>query len=395
MPTQMRRRETHTALSLFSGAGGLDLGVMQAGFNILACIEIDPHCCETLRAAAMRERWKTRVIEGDIRAVDPETLMGELSLKPGEIDLLCGGSPCQAFSQIGKRGFLDDERGLLLFEFIRFAEVFRPKAILIEQVKGLLNAPDQAGKRGGVYNMLVEKLKALGHEPRMRVIKAAQYGVPQMRERVFIVSTEAKARFEFPEPTHGDKKQQAQTLFPLLPYTTAGEVLQGLEKPLPDSENQPEDSHMDVTPKGDRYRIHGVPEGSHLARELHLPAEQRCNLTKKDTTKFRRLHRGQPSNTLRCGEIFFHPTEDRYLTPREYMRLHGYPDSYFLKGPIRGRSGRVRHLDQHRQVANSVPPPVALTIAEAIRKALEFSETGPKIRARRKSSTPSQEFALV
>ena len=225
MPTQMRRRETHTALSLFSGAGGLDLGVMQAGFNILACIEIDPHCCETLRAAAMRERWKTRVIEGDIRAVDPETLMGELSLKPGEIDLLCGGSPCQAFSQIGKRGFLDDERGLLLFEFIRFAEVFRPKAILIEQVKGLLNAPDQAGKRGGVYNMLVEKLKALGHEPRMRVIKAAQYGVPQMRERVFIVSTEAKARFEFPEPTHGDKKQQAQTLFPLLPYTTAGEVL--------------------------------------------------------------------------------------------------------------------------------------------------------------------------
>jgi DNA (cytosine-5)-methyltransferase 1 len=368
----------------------MDIGVMQAGFDILACIEIDPHCCDTLRDAAARERRNTRVIEDDIRSVDPATLMNELSLEPGELDLLCGGSPCQSFSQIGKRQFLDDERGMLLFEFIRFAGVFKPKAIMIEQVKGLLNSPDQEGKPGGVYALLVAKLEALGYEPRMRTIKAVQYGVSQMRERVFIVSVRDDVRFEFPEPTHGDPKKQAHTLFPLLPYVTVGEALKGLGKPAPYGSFQPDDSHIDITPLGDRRRIHGVPEGSHLAKELHLPADQRCNLTKKDTTKFRRLSRGEPSNTLRCGEIFFHPTEDRYLTPREYLRIHGYPDTYLLKGPIRGRSGRVRHLDQHRQVANSVPPPLAHLLAEAIRNALSAAELQPATKALGFSSSSAQ-----
>ncbi len=349
----------------------MDMGVTQAGFNVLACIEIDPHCITTLRQAVISERRTTLIIEDDIRAVDPEILRYKLWLEAGELDLLYGGSPCQAFSQIGKRGCLEDERGMLLFEFVRFAEIFKPKVIMIEQVKGLLNAPDQAGKKGGVYELLIAQLKALGYTPKMKVINAAHYGVPQIRQRVFIVATTNKMPFEFPEPTHEDPKKQDYTLFPLQTFQTVGEALIGLNNPIPMEGYQPNDSHFDITPSGDRRRIHGVPEGSHLAKELHLPAEQRCNLTKKDTTKFRRLHRNELSNTLRGGEIFFHPTEDRYLTPREYMRLHGYPDTYLLKGPIRGRSGRVRHLDQHRQVANSVPPPVARVISEAIKKTLE------------------------
>lgn len=203
----------------------MDIGVQQAGFDVLACIEIDPHCCATLRDAAKRECRSTRVFEADIRTIDPKNLMRELLLEPGELDLLCGGSPCQSFSQIGKRECLEDERGMLLFEFIRFAETFRPKAIMLEQVKGLLNAPDKAGIIGGVYSLLISKLKALGYEPKMRVIKAAQYGVAQMRERVFIVSTINSAHFEFPEPTRGDPKEQMQTLFPLLPYATVREAL--------------------------------------------------------------------------------------------------------------------------------------------------------------------------
>ncbi len=384
----LRGSETKTALSLFSGAGGLDVGVLQAGFDVLACIEIDPHCCATLRDAAKRESRSTRILEKDIRTIDPKSLMRELLLEPGELDLLCGGSPCQSFSQIGKRECLEDERGMLLFEFIRFAESFKPKAIMLEQVKGLLNAPDKAGVVGGVYSLLVAKLEALGYEPKMRVIKATQYGVAQMRERVFIVSTMDGAHFEFPEPTRGDPKKELYTLFPLPPYATVREALGGIGKPIPNNGHQPDDSHVDITPAGDRRRIHGVPEGSHLAKELHLPAEQRCNLTKKDTTKFRRLSWSEPSNTLRCGEIFFHPSEDRYLTPREYMRLHGYPDTYLLKGPIRGRSGRVRHLDQHRQVANSVPPPVARAIAEAIKEALDACQRGPTHLGRKRQYPP-------
>jgi DNA (cytosine-5)-methyltransferase 1 len=382
-----------TAVSLFSGAGGMDVGIMQAGFEVLACVEVDPHCCETLRAAATREKRKTFVLEDDIRTVEPENLMQFLGLKAGELDLLCGGPPCQAFSQIGKRQALEDERGMLLFEMVRFAKVFRPKAILIEQVKGLLTAQTPDGKVGGVFEKLLDDLQDLDYVPKWKVILAADYGVPQLRQRVFIVATEKPNGFEFPPPTHGHGKQTV-SLFPLPPYRTVGDALEGLSEPLPIKSYQPEDSHLDVTPEGDRRRIHGVPEGSHLAKELHLPAEQRCNLTKKDTTKFKRLSRLEPSNTLRCGEIFFHPLEDRYLTPREYMRIHGYPDDYLLKGPIRGRSGRVRSLDQHRQVANSVPPPLAYVLAKSIRRTIEC-QNSLRSSATQSATTPKKRRATV
>jgi DNA (cytosine-5)-methyltransferase 1 len=361
------------ALSLFSGAGGIDIGITQAGFEVMACVEIDPNACETLRAAVIREKRGTLVIEADIRTIDPEELMCQLNLEPGSLDLLCGGPPCQAFSQIGKQNSISDERGMLLFEMIRFAEVFRPKSIMIEQVKGVMTAKDEHGKRGGVYEQLLSQLKSLGYSIFTQVLLAADYGVPQLRERVFIVAGRNKAfEFQFPQPTHRPPYELQLLNYHLPTYITVGEALKGLGQPVAKAENvQPVNSHFDVTPAGDRRRINGVPEGSWLSSQTHLPAEQLCNLGKKDTTKFRRLSTKEPSLTLRCGEIFFHPSDNRILTPREYMRIHGYPDDYILKGPIRSRSGRVRHLDQHRQVANSVPPPVAKAIAEEIKKALE------------------------
>ena len=128
------------ALSLFSGAGGMDIGVKKAGFDILAEIELDQYCCQTLRAACEQEKRKTLVIENDIRKIDPQELMKELNIKSRELDLLFGGPPCQPFSLAGKQNSLNDIRGPLLFEIIRFAEAFKPKVIFLEQVKGLLSA---------------------------------------------------------------------------------------------------------------------------------------------------------------------------------------------------------------------------------------------------------------
>lgn len=358
-----------TAISLFSGAGGMDIGVQQAGFDILACCEIDKHCCETLRENIKRGQRNTVVYEGDIKTFTPNQMLDDLHIQAGEVDLLFGGPPCQAFSQIGKQRSMLDERGELLFEMVRYVKVIQPRAIMIEQVKGLLTAKDLEGKRGGVFEQLIRELELLDYVPKWRIMLAADYGVAQMRERVFIVATKKPNGFQFPDPTNGKQSDMAN-LFGLPPYKTVGEALAGLGEPVlkNDSSLIPDDSHYDVTPRRDRERIHGVPEGKNLSSQTHLPKEQIGGLTKKDTTKFLRLDRNKPSNTLRGGEIFYHPIEDRYLTPREYMRIHGYPDNYVLRGPIRGRTGTVKDLDQHRQIGNSVPPPLAKAVATKIKE---------------------------
>lgn len=359
------------AVSLFSGAGGMDIGIKKAGFNVVAEIEIDKYCCQTLREAQKRENTNTVVIEEDIRKITPENFCNELNIKPTQIDLLFGGPPCQPFSLAGKQNGLNDDRGSLLFEIIRFAEYMKPKVILLEQVKGLLSAKDNSGKRGGVFNLFLEKLEQIGYIPKWQVCCAADFGIPQMRERVFVVATFGHNGFSFPERTH-IPQDEYPNLFGLKPYTTVGEALSGLGKPSPKIPKTTfqtrEDGHVDVTPERDRERISQVPEGSYLAAQTHLDKKIRGNLLPKDTTKYLRLDRKKPSNTLRCGEIFFHPVENRYLTPREYMRIHGYDDSYILVGPIRSRTGSVKDLDQHRQVANSVPPPLAYVMGEKIRR---------------------------
>lgn len=343
------------------------MGVAAAGFNVLACVELDKHCCDTLKANRS-ESHQPRVIEGDIRNIDPHDVLSAVSLSPSKLDLLCGGPPCQSFSQIGKQAALNDPRGMLLFEMIKFVEAMRPRALMIEQVKGLRTARGLRGERGDVFEMLLAKLSALGYKTHWKVLNAADYGVPQLRQRLFIVATAEGEHFEFPQPSHWP--EGAPALFPDATHSTVAAALADLGDPVLKNGSVPPDSHVDVTPAGDRRRITGVPEGEWLSAQLHLPAAQRGRLSRKDTTKFRRLAWKKPSLTLRCGEIFFHPEQDRYLTPRECLALHGYPEEYVLRGPVRGRSGTVKNLDQHRQVANSVPPPLAEVIARAVRAIL-------------------------
>ena len=360
---------SHTAVSLFSGCGGLDLGVAAAGFNVLASVEIDRHAVSTLQAWTDQLPYSHRTYHQDITELDPAQLMLDVGLVPGELDLLVGGPPCQSFSGIGFRRGLEDARGLLLFEMARFAAVLRPRAILIEQVKGLINFTTSAGQK--VLDLLRDELHELGYETWWQLLPAADYGVPQKRERVLIVAMRTTDRFSFPNPTHAEGSTAAKSYGLLKPHETVGDALTELPAPTLKGAEPIDPNHVDVTPERDRERISRVPEGDWLARQLHLPPELRCNLTRKDTTKYRRLHRSAPSLTLRCGEIHYHPVEDRYLTPREYLRIHGYPDWFTLFGPIRSRTGTVRDLDQHRQVANSVPPPLARVVADRIRAALE------------------------
>lgn len=363
-----------TSISLFSGIGGLDEGLHNAGFTPLFCSEIDVHAHESLKNWCDR-RSVTPILNTDINEINPRALKKKLKLNVGDLDLLAGGPPCQSFSLIGKRKSLDDDRGLLLYKMIEFAKVFEPKAVLIEQVKGLLSAKGADGVSGSALTSIISDLEDIGYSVDFNVLRAADYGVPQLRDRVFIVGTKNRVPFEYPTPTHFDPKKQSRQsdIFSeeRLPYISVNDAIGDLPSPVLKGTIEKIPSHLDITPPRDRERINGVPEGECLARQLHLSADQRQRLNpEKDTTKFRRLAWSLPALTLRGGEAFYHPDENRYLTPREYLRLHGFPDSHLLSGPIRARSGTVRNLDQHRQVANAVPPPLAEAMGKAIFYAL-------------------------
>lgn len=332
------------ALSLFSGAGGMDLGVDGAGFRTVCAVESDRHCVSTLDRNASACKTVSRV---DVRAVHPDGLMHALSMKRGDLALLHGGPPCQPWSQMGTRSGLSDPLGALVFQMARFAAAFRPAAVLVEQVPAFADA--QATRRATVLDMLRQEFHRSGYEVHFAVLNAADHGVPQRRRRAILVCLPAGQAYRFPDARK-------------TPRTTVGDAIDGVRR---DTAN-----HVDVTPERDRQRISFVPEGMWLSKTPNVPKDVLGRLTRKDSTKFRRLDRSQLSPTLRCGEAMYHPIEDRYITPREAARIQGFPDSHVFVGPVRGRTGSVSNLDQHRQVANAVPPPLAKSVAATVKSAL-------------------------
>jgi DNA (cytosine-5)-methyltransferase 1 len=216
-----------TAISIFSGAGGMDLGFLQAGFNVRLAIEIDPSCCDTLR----QNLKDTVILEGDINSISPEEICAQSGLAPGEIDCIFGGPPCQSFSLAGRREGTNDERGRLVFRFIELVRSLRPKTFVLENVKGMVNW------QGGIVLREIENMFAHPLDTGERyvvqhsVLNAADYGVPQNRERVFVVGTRLAKPFEFPAPSHSSKASGE-----LKKYVTVGEALHGLPNADPPSE---------------------------------------------------------------------------------------------------------------------------------------------------------------
>ena len=358
-------------VSLFSGAGGLDEGLHRAGFTPLFCCEIDKHARESLANWAIARNISPKIWD-DINTLDPANLLSQIRMKKGELPLLVGGPPCQSFSLIGKRRSLEDARGLLFYKMLEFADVLRPQVVLIEQVKGLRSAKGADGSAGGALRFMLGELQALGYNVEWQILRASNYGIPQHRDRLFIVATNC-GKSSFPQQTHFSiaEVEKGSLFNDLKPHVTLADVILDLPPPVRKGEIEEIPGHVDVTPQRDMERINGVPQGECLAKQLHLPESQRMRLNpSKDTTKFRRLAFELPSLTLRCGEAFYHPIENRYLTPREYMRIHTFSDDQTLAGPIRARTGTVKNLDQHRQVTNAVPPEMGKVLAIEIRDQL-------------------------
>ena len=197
-----RKEEKMRVISLFSGAGGLDIGFQRAGFETAVLLEKDAACCRTLR----KNLPDTPIIEGDINDVTTDRILRTAKLKPLEAALVIGGPPCQSFSLAGRRMGLNDPRGRLVLEFIRVVREALPVGFVMENVKGLVNW--EGGKAlDAIVNEATEPIsyggKTYQYQVKYQVLNAADYGVPQFRERIFIVGNRIQKEFAFPKKTHG------------------------------------------------------------------------------------------------------------------------------------------------------------------------------------------------
>lgn len=210
-------------ISLFSGAGGFDIGFEQAGFTTAVMVEMDPSCCATLRL----NRPSVPVINTDIREVTTAQMLAAAGLRVGEAAAVVGGPPCQSFSLAGKRMGMDDPRGRLVLEFVRVVREALPVAFVMENVKGMVNW--QGGKAmEAIMDEFKEPVIFEGKEYRYdvqwKVMNAANHGAPQFRERVILVGNRLGKRFEYPQPTHG---RPTNGLFDdqLKPYLTVEDAI--------------------------------------------------------------------------------------------------------------------------------------------------------------------------
>jgi DNA (cytosine-5)-methyltransferase 1 len=209
-------------ISLFSGAGGMDIGFREAGYDIAVAVEQDPSCCNTLR----KNCPELSVIEGDITQITTNEILKAGGLKPLQAALVIGGPPCQSFSLAGKRMGLNDKRGMLLLEFSRVVHESLPKAFVMENVKGMLNW-EKGNAIEAVMNEfkepIVYKGKKYSYDVSYQILNAADYGVSQFRERLFLIGNRIGKSFQFPKPTHAKGNNIEPDMFdqPTLFHKTA------------------------------------------------------------------------------------------------------------------------------------------------------------------------------
>lgn len=346
------------AISLFSGAGGLDYGFEAAGFSTGAAVEFDADCCGTLRANGRVNR--DGVIQRSVFEVPTAEMLEAAGRRAGDVDVLIGGPPCQPFSKSGywanggaKR--LGDPRSITLSAYLRVLEDARPRAFLLENVEGLA----YQGKDEGLRLLLdriadINRRTKSNYRPVFRVLNAADYGGPQRRKRAFIIASREGDTFVFPEPTHRDPDEEPTLLNAKLPaYRTAWDALADVG-PEPGEDLAMRGKWADLLPsipEGENYLFHTDRGGG---KPLFGWRRHFWNFLLK-------LAKSKPSWTLQAqpGPAVgpFH-WESRRLGVRELCRLMTFPDGLSFSGG--------RHSVQ-KQLGNAVVSVVAERLAREIR----------------------------
>lgn len=383
-------QDRFSLVSLFTGAGGLDCGLDTTGhFELLACVELEHQYCETLRLnreLGLFGQASTEIIEADLSTLDPTVLMEKLHISPGQLDVLVGGPPCQAFSTAGRRRSVADPRGTLLWDFLRFVEVLKPKVFLLENVRGLLSAalrhrpiaerPDKGGPEleadeipGSVVALWVEDLLKVDHSAyRLDCfeVNAVNYGAPQLRERAILIGNRLGHLIDFPQPTHA-MPTATGTAAGLRPFKTLGEALEGF------SEQEP--ILLDFSPRKKAYLAQVPPGGNWrtLPESIAKESMGRAFYAKGGRSGWwRRLSWDLPSPTVvtmpnHASTSMCHPEEVRVLSVGECARIQEFPDGWsFLGTP----------LEQYTQVGNAVPARLGMVAGKLIAERLTSQASG-------------------
>lgn len=355
----MTRMNKPTVISLFSGAGGIDFGFEAAKYRTAVTLDLDHDSCETIR---QNRSWP--VIESDIFGIEatPEKVLKRAGLKKAEADVLIAGPPCQPFSKSGywargEAGRLRDPRAATLDGFMKMVEGTLPRVFLLENVHGIAYSSRDEG-----IAFLIREIEAINrrtgskYQPESAVLNAAWFGVPQMRERFFMIASRDGKRFEFPAATHRPIGNDGPPLVGLPPYRTAWDALADV-KPSEDEALDVKGKWADLLPS--------IPEGSNYIWHTERGGGLRLFGWRRRYWSFLlKLAKDLPSWTIQAqpGPSVgpFH-WDNRRLSMRELCRLQTFPDNVV----VTGNRGSVQ-----RQVGNAVPSLLAEVLAREIRTQL-------------------------
>lgn len=391
----------YSMLDLFAGAGGLSQGLSQAGFHSLYANEIQKRYSQTFAL----NHPETLVDQRDIRRVDPQHIREKLGLRKGDLDLIAGGPPCQGFSINAPKRSSSDARNHLFKDYLRFVEEFQPKAVLIENVPGLVSF-----EGGLTLEAILTSLEKMGYHSDVRILYAPFFGIPQTRWRTIILGFRDGCPPEsaFPEPMRQAPARVNFTArfdgrnivtFPkkhVLPkYISVKEAIDDLPK-LRNGEAGPLAKPYGLDPQNDFQRV--LREGSkyvshheaarlskiNLERMKHIPpggnwTDIPVELLPKGMQRARRS-----DHTKRYGRVspdglastiltkcdphwgaYFHYSQDRAFTVREAARIQTFPDTYQFAGS---------RVEQYEQVGNAVPPLLAQAIGNCLAQTLGIAK---------------------
>lgn len=362
---------TPIAIDLFCGAGGLSLGLKEAGFKTCLGVEMDfvAYLTYTQNHRDIPVLWKDIK---EIKKINP--ILSKMDIKPKDVDLIAGGPPCQGFSLANKKTRNErNQKNDLVYDFLRIVEEVNPKTFLLENVTGITSLNNSS-----IFNNLINNFERLDYNVDFFILNSANYGVPQKRKRVFIVGSNGE-RIKKPNPTHGpDCRKNHITVkeatigdLPKLNPIQGSHIMKYTGDPKSEYQRKMRrncrrvyDHRITINSKKVKRRISFIPPGASLCdimNENMLPNDLKVICDHKSV--YRRLDPEKPSVTIGNFRkaMLIHPIEDRLLSLREASRLQSFPDKYRFSGSL---------SSMQQLIGNAVPPMLSKAIGRSIKRVI-------------------------